>query len=375
MSANRTPISPYKGTIASFKDIFPLIPDHSLDTIALSFDMDPPIDVHQPTLCLLEELFCHTVSGFGVPEDWLYKREEVLGTVDRGYYYKHRDRFIAAAQGTLPSPVRIGPHFEHPRLGVTFEGCVQIGGFVYASLTQREGMRRAYLEQRLIALFDPTPRRIIYDYVFGSEVSLLPEIGTDCGALAFLVTKLIVAVSNIRLKDLVVCFDLEWNTNGPDTTIIDAHFMELSTGWTVFSRYFCVPDSIELSSFLIDHNYSVEKLNANGTTIRQLRVAISELENISESILFTAYSGIDTDINILRKEYVYLQNYLDASIPISGGRKIALSKLHINTTGHGFDAHSAASDTQALVRILQVRGLDNTHFWNIHNLIQSRGTR
>jgi hypothetical protein len=298
--------------------------------------------------------------------------------VDHAFFHLNVASYVRAARGMRKKigsqNITLSPEVVHPLTHMRFRVPLTVDGVAYVSMHAVERRQHAHLYHKLAALMDPRRRVSISQVVFGTpplqtELADRGTLGPHSNATyRWRMVHALAIVANIRISNMVVGFDLEWNNNDPRTrflsgVIVDAHFHEISTGWVIFSGYLQVPHDTRLSKFLLEHGYTVEALRQRGQSPETLKARLADLAVVTEHPLFVAYSGINSDINVLYNNNIHLDAYVDASVALNGGRSVALITLYRREFGEEFSAHGAAADTIAMIRLLKHRGIDGAALW------------
>lgn len=382
-----------------FPAVFASLPAATLRTLAGHFPCDDPPAPQPsdaPTMRVLEAMWRFCLCG-GLPdlapEAWvLAHRPDLTGTYNESYVEEHWMRYMAAGRhlraqaGT--TPVEIDTVFRHGKLPLDFPVAATVGIVNYASLVDHADTPPVYaaLEQRVAAIFDTRERRLIVEQVFqdelgGTRTNLNVIEGNSpyyAGELAWHVAETLARGAGVLIRSPSFAFDLEWSSHDPATRytrghIVDAHFQEIDTGWIPFHGLIRLPTRARLSPFLQRHNYTLEQLRLNGDHVDVLRSRLVAIDHICEAPLFTAYGGINSDQKVLECARIYLRNYVDATVYLTAGRLVSLTQLYAEEFGESFQAHNAAADTVALLRIIRHRGLSSDRIKAVHRMLVDVG--
>lgn len=203
---------------------------------------------------------------------------------------------------------------------------------------------------------------MVHEYVYNTtetSMALTPiSSSVDRGIKLWNFASRLAYEANRRITGMLCVFDLEWNSNDAKSRytegqIVDAHFEEMHTGWILHSGTINpYPEISTLSPFLQEHGYTIDMLSQSTCTLDEFRQKLHFAAAITENCIFSAYNGVNADMNILHWQGIYLGPYLDASLLLNGGKSIGLSKLYHSIFNASFDAHNAWSDTRALLDIM-----------------------
>lgn len=393
------PIDPSKPTTPKFNDVFNSISTGTLEQISTYFvhNHNDPDEVHAPreSILILEAIWVLEVAGLQVTstsnlETWVAVHgHEVLEpyglhviNVDENFLYTHINAYLECARKLTQSvgnqKILVGAKYTHPMTHLEYVVPLQIDNVAYVSMHDIPRRALAHVYHNIAAFSDPRERVSISSVVFNfSPLSFkLRHQDVDFGSLAWRVVHMLATKSNIKIDNMVLGFDLEWNNLDSETRfrqgmLVDAHFEDLTAGWVVYSGMLQVPPETRLSKFLLDHNYTVTKLNTRGNPQQHLKTRLRELFAVAHKPIFIAYGGINSDIYVLNHNDIFLPHYIDGHIILNAGKFISLFDLHHREFGENFSNHSASSDAVAMLRLLRKRGVGPEMVWNIYNALDS----
>ena len=373
-----------RGQLNTFRDVFSTFDDEFLVGVNRCIPasrIEQNIWGNRASFVILEEMFTMAISGMRAPpmlevDHWLQKHGEstcarhgiplpdvsVHFLKEKVVDYHHAASRMLHQLAPRASEVRFHTTYTHPKLGIDFTSMFEMDGVVFVSIHECPKPEFSMLYHTIGAAFDPRKRMFVHEYVFRlTDTDLVFTLAhpAERGALLWDIAARIALNSNRTIKGLLFAFDLEWNN--PDTktryqkgTIVDAHFEDVSTGWVLHTGTINPQEAIaDLTPFLLNHGYSNETLLDSRCTIGQLKDKIDYGLRITDGCIFTAFNGVNGDLNILRAQGIHLPRYVDASFLLTGGVSQSLLKLYEAVFGSSFDSHRAWSDTVALIELIK----------------------
>ena len=369
----------------AYKEVFDDLSDEFLEYASNAFPqvlLEHDIWAHPQTCRFLEEMFAMEVTGLTIPsmlevDAWINKhghqvckRLGILPNVVVIDYVKEQVSTYHAASYRLRQSLggkRIALHKKqvHPMLGIEFSGLLEIDDTIFVSIHESVRSQYAYMHHRIASCFDTRKRVLVHEYVYKTSetpMEMAPSRNpTTIGKNLWDFARQLAQTANIKIGNMFCVFDLEWNNQDPKTRftegdIVDAHFQELHAGWIMHTGTIKPPAAMgDLTPFLQDHGYTTDILQGSADSIDTLRRKLQVLMACSDRCIFSAYSGVNSDILVLQSYDIFLDNYIDAMILLTGGRSMSLVKLHAMVFGTTFDAHSAWADTTALINLMRTR--------------------
>jgi len=376
--------------LASFTEVFEQLEDEFIKEASGVFPvvvLEHDIWTQRSSCLVLEEMFAMQVAGCSrVPmlevDHWLRiygkqtcKQHHIEPDTINMEYIRENIGIYHSAAFRLTSTLgihhtrltRLHAQHRHNMLNLDFSALLQIGeDTAFVSIHECNRPEHAYMYHRMASCFDPRNRLMVHEYVHKlaeTSMDISPTTtATESGTSLWGFASQIAFIANRPISNMFCVFDLEWHNNDPKTRytdgqIVDAHFEEIQTGWVIHSGTIRpYPAITNLSPFLLDHGYTLELLARSENNLENLRQRIHHLVAISDNCLFSAYNGINADMNILHHQGIYLPRYLDSTFILTGGKSISLSNLYTSQCGTTFIAHTARADSMALLTLLRNRG-------------------